>query len=289
MRWVTVMFWDAKQIRYKILYRDGTDAWVTGETLDAAIKCNEIYTPLEKTNAALEEWHPSVFTTLQGYGLYCAKHVGPTLPLPPQRFALPETALIAGTTPPLASLLRAAFSSQSLGPTTTAAAYNHSSPPLPMATDAITLTTAALSDVSGAYLAGMVQPDPQATTDTAPSSDQANLIPSTAIAPTTEVSDGSATAPPNVVEPHLLSKPAITPTTVVVPRGTPAAATSKVLDPNLKSRLAKLRTSLTAERHTKSGTLVWALGQVMCFMLPKQSLLPSKLVNVYGILAHDVS
>jgi hypothetical protein len=28
LRWVTVMFWDAAKIRYKILFRDGHDAWV---------------------------------------------------------------------------------------------------------------------------------------------------------------------------------------------------------------------------------------------------------------------
>jgi hypothetical protein len=109
-----------------------------------------------------------------------------------------------------------------------------------------------------------------------------------AVAPAFGPSNVIISGPPNLDQPHLVAKPATTTNTLVVPRGTTVTAASKVLDPNLKSRLAKLRTTLIEARHTKSGALVRALGQVMCFMLPKQTIMPAKLVNVYGILAHDV-
>ncbi len=119
------------------MFRDGTDEWVTGETLDAAIKCNEmeIYTALEKSNAAMENWSPALLTTQKGYGLYCAKHVGPTctsdgtitptlkgLPLQQDPFVLPVNSSKATPTPPFDSLLRAALVSPSLGVTPCVAA-----------------------------------------------------------------------------------------------------------------------------------------------------------------------
>ncbi len=74
------MFWDAKKVSCKILFRDGSDAWVTGEAIDKALDAKEQYPAAVKVAAALEKWdREAVGTTLIGYGLYCAKHVGPTL------------------------------------------------------------------------------------------------------------------------------------------------------------------------------------------------------------------
>jgi hypothetical protein len=146
----------------------------------------------------------------------------------------------------------------------------------PMASKAIVPTTGA-SDQSASAPPIIVQPHELTIQAVAP-----------AVAPAFVASDIITSGPPNLKQPHLVAKQATTTTTLGVPRGTTVPAASKVLDPNLKSRLAKLRTTLTEARHTQSGALVWALGQVMCFMLPKQTLMPSKLVNVYGILAHDV-
>ncbi len=73
------MFWDSKQVRYKILFCDGFDAWVTGEAIDKALDAKEQYPAAVKVNAVLEKWdREAVSTTLIWYGLYCAKHVGPT-------------------------------------------------------------------------------------------------------------------------------------------------------------------------------------------------------------------
>jgi hypothetical protein len=101
LRWVTIMF---KQVRYKILFRDGGDAWVTGEAIDKALDAKEQYPDAVKVNAALEKWdREAVGITLIEYGLYCAKHVGSTSTeqstvtatldleaVHPQRFLLPS-------------------------------------------------------------------------------------------------------------------------------------------------------------------------------------------------------
>ena len=55
LRWVTVMFWDAPTERYKILFRDGKDAWVTGEAIDEAIAFNSTHSDLDRAEAAKEK------------------------------------------------------------------------------------------------------------------------------------------------------------------------------------------------------------------------------------------
>jgi hypothetical protein len=234
------------------MYRDGTDAWVTGKNLDAAIKCNEIYTTLEKTNAALENWSPSLLTTLKGYRLYCAKHVGSTstseetisatlngLPLHPQRFALTETSSKATPTPPLASLLRAALESPSVGLTSCEAVPEVTivtkAPPgdtVPMAPPTgaakhVAVSTPATAEQPVVWSSSNNQANPAAakpfviTTEAASNSSgvalpnlvQPDPLAATAIGMTLVASDKSASAPPNHVQPHLVAKGAITPTT----------------------------------------------------------------------------
>jgi hypothetical protein len=96
------MFWDAKKIRYKIWFRDGQDAWATGEELDQAIAFKQTYSDLLQLQASYENWDVhAVQAKFITYGFYCAKHVGlPTSTKPtataslngrdvhPQRFAL---------------------------------------------------------------------------------------------------------------------------------------------------------------------------------------------------------
>jgi len=105
LRWVTVMFWDAQTERYKILFRDGKDAWVTGEAIDEAIAFNSTHSDLDRAEAAKEKWSPAVTATLLQYGMYTAKNVGPSsfpnsqagtamlngVELQPQRFPVATT------------------------------------------------------------------------------------------------------------------------------------------------------------------------------------------------------
>ncbi len=61
------MFWDAKKMSYKILFRDGSDAWVTGEAIDKALDAKEQYPAAVKVAVALEKWdREAVGTTLIG-------------------------------------------------------------------------------------------------------------------------------------------------------------------------------------------------------------------------------
>ena len=78
LRWVSVMYWERKNARYKILFRDGEDAWATGEELDKAIAFKPTYSDVLQLQASYEEWdYRAVQAKIISYGLYCAKYVGP--------------------------------------------------------------------------------------------------------------------------------------------------------------------------------------------------------------------
>ena len=78
LRWVSVMFWEGKTERYKLLFRDGDDAWATGEELDKAIAFNPTYSDFVQAQASYEPWDSqAVVAKLSTYGLYCAQRVGP--------------------------------------------------------------------------------------------------------------------------------------------------------------------------------------------------------------------
>ena len=82
------MFWDASRLRYKILFRDGQDAGVTGEELDQAIAFKPTYGDLLHAQASFEQWDVhAVQAKLVTYGLYCAKHVGPSTSTKPSATA----------------------------------------------------------------------------------------------------------------------------------------------------------------------------------------------------------
>jgi hypothetical protein len=105
LRWVSVMYWEGKNERYKILFRDGQDAWATGEELDRAIAFKSTYPDLLQLQASYQPWdYSAVQAKLITYGLYCAKHIGPPSPTTatatvslngrdvyPQRFAADKT------------------------------------------------------------------------------------------------------------------------------------------------------------------------------------------------------
>jgi hypothetical protein len=77
MAWGYVMFYENESQRYKILYRDGTDAFVTGKVLDDIIKLNDYYNLEQKRKAYTEEWHPKVLSTIASYGTYCVRGILP--------------------------------------------------------------------------------------------------------------------------------------------------------------------------------------------------------------------
>ena len=274
LRWVTVMFWDARKIRYKILFRDGSDAWVTGEAIDKAIEANKQYPGAVKAKAALEEWDvDALTTTLITYGIYCAKHVGPasseltpataTLQkegVDPPRFPLapPKQALsyLPGSTVSSAgssnedSDIDSFFDTKTHGPPVVG-------PAAALKNDASTvMVAAAAAMVSFATASSKAGTDAPADATAAPA---------------------DATAPSSLLT---LSAPREDATAVLSNN-----AKNAVLQAELQKRLAEIK-RLTESQ--KTPVPHYQAGEVMCFMLPKPDGLPTVLVNVYGKLAHDV-
>jgi hypothetical protein len=60
-----------------MLYRDGTDAFVTGKVLDDLIKLNVFYNLEQKCKGNTQEWDPRVLTTIASYGTYCVRGILP--------------------------------------------------------------------------------------------------------------------------------------------------------------------------------------------------------------------
>jgi hypothetical protein len=71
------MWYENESKRYKMLYRDGTDAFVTGKVLDDLIKLNEFYNLEQKRKANTQEWDPRVLNTIACYGTYCVRGILP--------------------------------------------------------------------------------------------------------------------------------------------------------------------------------------------------------------------
>jgi hypothetical protein len=79
----TIMFYDETLEKYKILYRDGTDEWVTDVRIDEEILHSDMYTLEQMINPIKEPWHPFTERKIQSYGMYYARNVGPTPRIPP--------------------------------------------------------------------------------------------------------------------------------------------------------------------------------------------------------------
>jgi hypothetical protein len=77
MVWGYVMFYENESQRYKILYRDGTDAFITGKLLDDLIMLNKYYNLEQKRKGNTQEWDPQVLTTIASYGTYCVRGILP--------------------------------------------------------------------------------------------------------------------------------------------------------------------------------------------------------------------
>ena len=74
MVWGYVMFYENESQRYKMLYRDGTDAFVTGKLLDDLIKLNEFYNLGLIIKTFCEEMSFSFFVSLASFLFYdCAQ------------------------------------------------------------------------------------------------------------------------------------------------------------------------------------------------------------------------
>jgi hypothetical protein len=80
LRMVTIVYWDNKRKEFKLLFRDGNDFWACGVVVDAAIERHRLYGTKDRELADKEEWNDRVYDTIQGYGKFCVRFVGPRLP-----------------------------------------------------------------------------------------------------------------------------------------------------------------------------------------------------------------
>ena len=104
----TVMFFDEPLEKYKLLYRDGRDEWVSGEQIDDNLEHEHGYKLQDTIGPVKEPWHKDAQRKIQTYGEYCVKYVGshqwaPTPPKTPQRpsqLALLIKAVVANVPPP---------------------------------------------------------------------------------------------------------------------------------------------------------------------------------------------
>jgi hypothetical protein len=374
LRWVTVMFWDAKREQYNILFRDGQDAWATGEELDKAIAFKSTYPELLQLQASYEEWDVhAVQAKLITYGLYCAKHVGPPTStkrtataslngrdVHPQRFALPKQSAsydhTTGTAAPRQVPGRDSASHEIVDPAThvpnwpshgsTGNPFIFKGNPFalrePKATPRDSLDENAKWDreekdflCQATHLPSSPShwSDALVGKDSNESSTQALAqVPltdsTTSMAAQAMISLGAVTGnalPDAVSEVPVDSQvdAGSVVTTTALPMALPmAGAVSEVpvvelpmadattTAPTNVDKLAVLRSKLVAMKAKKDDeaknkqndtsvscdTLAqqakndphWAKGEVMCFMVPKSSVVPVKLTNVYGILAKNV-
>ena len=74
------MYWDYKRKEFKLLFRDGNDFWACGVVVDAAIERHRLYGTKDRELAEKESWNDRVYETIQGYGKFCVRFVGPRLP-----------------------------------------------------------------------------------------------------------------------------------------------------------------------------------------------------------------
>jgi hypothetical protein len=102
----TIMFYDEALEKYKLLYRDGTDEWVTAHRIDEELLHSDMYTLEQKVNPIKEPWHPHTQRKIQSYGMFCARNVGPapTIPRPPSLNILSTVVLtnLTSQVPPVA-------------------------------------------------------------------------------------------------------------------------------------------------------------------------------------------
>jgi hypothetical protein len=104
----TVMFYDEPLEKYKLLYRDGRDEWVSGEQIDDNLEHEHGYNLQDKVGPVKEPWHRDAQRKIKTYREYCVQYVGthkwgPTpakTPKRPSQLSLLVKAVEANVPPP---------------------------------------------------------------------------------------------------------------------------------------------------------------------------------------------
>ncbi len=102
------MFFDEALEKYKLLYRDGRDEWVSGEQIDDNLEHEDGYNLQDKVGPVKEPWHRDAQRKIKTYGEYCVQYVGthkwgPTAARThkrPSQLSLLVKAVVANVPPP---------------------------------------------------------------------------------------------------------------------------------------------------------------------------------------------
>ena len=77
LRYGTVMYYDRLLEKYKVLFRDGSEAFVTAEEFDSASDNNKHNTDSERSIANQQPWTDRAAKKIASYGRYCARNIIP--------------------------------------------------------------------------------------------------------------------------------------------------------------------------------------------------------------------
>jgi hypothetical protein len=77
LRYGTVMYYDRLLDKYKVLFRDGSEAFVTAREFDSANDNNKDYTDEERSIANQQHWTDRAAKKIASYGRYCARNIIP--------------------------------------------------------------------------------------------------------------------------------------------------------------------------------------------------------------------
>ena len=72
----TVMFFDEALEKFKLLYRNGQDEWVSGYQIDDNLDHEDGYQLHDKVAAVQQPWHKDAQRKIKTYGEYCVQYVG---------------------------------------------------------------------------------------------------------------------------------------------------------------------------------------------------------------------
>jgi hypothetical protein len=79
LRCATVLFYDRLLDKFKLLYRDGQESFVSGDEIDACAQNNKIYTLADKVKPCKAPWSALALSKIESYGMYRARNVPPKL------------------------------------------------------------------------------------------------------------------------------------------------------------------------------------------------------------------
>jgi hypothetical protein len=93
------MYYDRLLNKYKILFRDGSESFVTAQEFDSANDNNKHHTDVERSIANQQNWTDRAAKKIGAYGRYCARNIIPQAGVTkPTLLSVPTSAAISTKT-----------------------------------------------------------------------------------------------------------------------------------------------------------------------------------------------